>query len=77
MKKYLAIFEAPCVGSTAEVIYADDPTGADFIAWERSCNDEYIVNGGYDLYQIVYNHDTHKHELLEITPEMLEEVEEQ
>ena len=76
MKKYLAIYEAPCVGTTAEVIYADDHNDADYQAWRHSLEDQYIVNGGYELYQVVYNLTVNRYELKYVTPEMLAEVDE-
>ena len=77
MKKFLAVFEAPCVGTSEEIIHADTYTGADFLAWERSVDGEYYVAGGYDLYEIVYNRQMHAHVLVKVIPAMmeLEEVE--
>lgn len=68
-KKYLAIYEAPCVGTVAETFTADNDDAAEKIAWETSVNNKHYVAGGYDLYSIVYNPFIHRYELRPACPE--------
>lgn len=66
MKKYLAIHEAPCVG-TAEIIFeAVDDAAAERKAWSDSLNSRYYVTGGYDLYRLEYNPYAHTHILVPV-----------
>lgn len=61
--KFLAIYEAPCVGTVAETFEADSIFEAEGIAWDRSFEVYEYVDGGVDLYLISYNQKTHRHEL--------------
>lgn len=69
MSMYLAIHEAPCVGVAPVTFEAENDKAAENIAWIDSCNCPDLVVGGYDLYRIVYNPTTRKHELVVVVPE--------
>lgn len=69
MSYYLAIHEAPCVGVAPVAFEADTDAQAEVYAFEQSVTDPQFVIGGYDLYRIVYNPVTHKHELSVVVPE--------
>ena len=69
MSMYLAIHEAPCVGVAPVAFDADTDAQAEVYAFEQSVTEPHFVPGGYDLYRIVYNPKTHKHELTPVTPE--------
>lgn len=66
MKKYLAIYEAICVGTAEEIFEAVDDESAERYAWSQSVNCRYYALGGYDLYRLVYDTITHKHELVRV-----------
>ena len=63
MKKYLVIFEAPCVGVSEELVsFKSDKLVSDW-AWEKSVDTREYIPGGYEIYEIVYNRETHLYEL--------------
>lgn len=64
--KFLAIHEAPCVGTVAETFEADTVQEAEDITWDRSCSVEEFVMGGYDLYKIVWDRNILGHRLIPI-----------
>lgn len=66
---YLAIHEAPCVGTVPFAFDAENDQVAENRAWIDSCNCPDLVIGSYDLYRIVYNPVTHKHELVPVVPD--------
>lgn len=70
MKKYLVIYEAPCVGTVEKIIEAADDESAERQAWSESLNSLYYVTGGYDLYRLAYDPNAHKHILIPVVPEV-------
>lgn len=68
MVHYLAIHEAPCVGTCPVTFDATNDQDAENIAWIDSCNCPDLVAGGYDLYRIVYNPYAHTHILVPVEP---------
>ena len=72
MKKYLAIHEAPCVGTCEVLFEAKDDQEADNRAWEDSVSNPYFTTGGYDLYWLHWSHDTHQYILTLVNPEEVE-----
>lgn len=67
--KYLVVFEAPCVGTSEEIVgFPTDKDASDW-AWEHSCNVREYLPGAYDIYRLTYNHEAHTHQL-----ELVDEV---
>ena len=63
MKKYLLVFECPCVGSNEEIIEAKNDRMAVARAWAKSCTNSNYVVGSYDVYRLAYDHKAHSHTL--------------
>ena len=69
MSMYLAIHEAPCVGVAPVAFDADTDAQAEDIAFDQSRDCREFVTGGYDLYRIVWNPETHMYELAMVVPD--------
>ena len=63
---YLAIIEAPCVGTVAVTFTATCDAAADDEAYRMSAENPEYVTGGYDLYRIEYMPAAHTHKLVPV-----------
>ena len=63
MKKYLVVFECPCIGTNEELVqFLTDKDVSDW-AWATSVKTREYVTGSYEIYRLFYNPQTHLHEL--------------
>lgn len=77
MKKYLVVFEAPCVGTNEELVHMETDQQASEWAWATSVNNKYYVAGSYDIYRLEYDNTNHTHTLTPVNEIELWEAEAQ
>lgn len=55
MKRYLVVFECPCMGLSEELVSFDTDKQVSDWAWERSEQSDFYVMGSYDIYRLTYD----------------------
>ena len=66
MRKYLVVFEAPCVGTNEELVQFETDREVSDWAWEKSVTTREYIAGSYDIYQLVYDHNWNTHQLVPV-----------
>lgn len=61
MKRYLVVFECPCIGLSEELVSFDSDKQVSDWAWERSCESDLYVMGSYDIFRLSYDHHLQPH----------------
>ena len=64
MRKYLVVFEAPCVGLNEELVTMESDKQVSDWAWERSLEVREYVDGSYDIFRLSYDN----HLVPQLTP---------
>lgn len=61
MKRYLVVFECPCIGLSEELVGFDSDKQVSDWAWERSLESDMYVTGSYDIFRLSYDHHLQHH----------------
>lgn len=61
MRKYLVVFEAPCVGLNEELVQFETDKQVSDWAWATSVNTREYIPGSYTIYHMTYDNHLQLH----------------